>query len=405
MITKNSPIDSKGAGERNEKLILSLLRKHGKLSQTQLCRLAGIGSSTASTIVLRLREKNLISERQGESNKRGPKPVLLELNPNSHYVIAMEINPSYLVIGIYDSLGSNINKIKLLLGADHSVERVVELVSVNLAGLISRSGIEEEKILGLGITLSGSVSPDGVIQLSSPLGWREVHLRQILQKDIKYPIRIYSTKVRILAEIAAEPSLAAKNILYLNVANGVGSTLYMNGQIMDGATGRFGEIGHTIVDPRGPLCGCGHYGCLETFISGPAIARKIRSDIKQGTRSLLRNRISGDDDSIVPEEVIKYWSEAMRQGDPYSLGIREQLGKYLGQAAVQAINAYDPETVVLAGYVCQQCPEYLAEAIRERMRTEMYDWPLRKVEIIAARCGEDVLINGVTAAVLQRHYE
>lgn len=402
---KNSPIDSKGAGERNEKLILSLLRKHGRLSQTQLCRLAGIGSSTASTIVLRLREKKLISERQGESNKRGPKPVLLELNPNSHYVIAMEINPSYLVIGIYDSLGSNINKIKLLLGADHSVERVVELVSVNLAGLINRSGIEEEKILGLGITLSGSVSPNGVIQLSSPLGWREVHLRQILQKDIKYPIRIYSTKVRILAEIAAEPSLAAKNILYLNVANGVGSTLYMNGQIMDGATGRFGEIGHTIVDPQGPLCGCGHYGCLETFISGPAIARKIRSDIKQGTRSLLRNRISGDDDSIVPEEVIKYWSEAMQQDDPYSLGIREQLGKYLGQAAVQAINAYDPETVVLAGYVCQQCPEYLAKAIRERMRTEVYDWPLRKVEIIAARCGEDVLINGVTAAVLQRHYE
>jgi len=405
MVKKNSPIDSKSAGERNEKLILSLLRKQGSLSQSQLCRLAGMGSSTASTIVLRLREKNLISEKQGESSKRGPKPVLLELNPNSHYVIAMEINPSYLVIGIYDSLGSNIDKIKLLLGTDHSVERVVELVSVNLAGLIERSKVEAEKILGIGITLSGSISPDGVIQLSSPLGWKEVHLRQILQGHIKYPIRIYSTKVRILSEIAAEPSLAAKNILYLNVANGVGSTLYMDGQIMDGATGRFGEIGHTIVNPNGPLCGCGHYGCLETFISGPAVARKIRSDIKKGTRSLLQDWISGADDSIVPEEVIRYWGEAMRQGDSYSLGVREQLGEYLSQAAVRAINAYDPETVVLAGYVCQQCPEYLAKIIRKRMETGVYDWSLRKVEIIAARCGEEALINGVTAAVLQRHYE
>jgi len=405
MIIKSSPIDSKGAGERNEKLILSLLRKHGRLSQTQLCRLAGMGSSTASTIVLRLREKNLISEKQGESSKRGPKPVMLELNPDSHYVIAMEINPSYLVIGIYNSLGSDIDKIKLLLGTDHSVEHVVELVTVNLAGLVNRSGIEEEKILGLGITLSGSISPDGEIQLSSPLGWKEVHLRQILQEHIKYPIWIYSTKVRILAEIAAEPSLAAKNILYLNVANGVGSTLYMDGQVMEGTTGRFGEIGHTIVDSRGPVCGCGHYGCLETFISGPAIARRIRSDMKKGTHSLLRNWISGEDDSIVPEEVIRYWGEAMRQDDSYSLKIREQLGRYLSQAAVQAINAYDPETVVLAGYVCQQCPAYLAEIIRKRMETEVYDWYLRKLEIIAARCGEEALINGVTAAVLQKHYE
>jgi len=402
---KNSPIDSKCAGERNEKLILSLLRKHGRLSQTQLCRLAGIGSSTASTIVLRLREKNLISERQGESDKRGPKPVLLELNPNSRCVIAMEINPSYLVIGIYDSLGSNIDKIKLLLGTDHSVEHVVELVSVNLTGLIKRSGIEEEKILGLGITLSGSISPEGVIELSSPLGWKEVHLKQILQEHIKYPIRIYSTKVRILAEIAIEPSLAAKNILYLNVANGVGSTLYMDGQIMNGTTGRFGEIGHTIVDPNGPLCGCGHHGCLEAFVSGPAIARKILCDMKEGAKSVLEGWLAGDDGHVVPEEVIEFWGKAMRQADSYSLKIREQLGKYLSQAAAQAINAYDPDTVVLAGYVCQQCPGYFAQAIRERIRTEVYDWSLRKVEIIAARCGEEALINGVTAAVLQKHYE
>lgn len=405
MIVKNSPIDSKGAGERNEKLILSLLRKHGRLSQTQLCRLAGMGSSTASTIVLRLREKNLISENQGESNKRGPKPVLLELNPSSHYVIAVEINPSYLIVGIYDFIGQRNDQIKLLLGADHSIERVVELLSVNLAGLIDRSKVDSGKILGVGVTLSGSISPDGVIQLSSPLGWKEVHLKQILQEHIKYPIRIYSTKVRILAEIAAEPSLSAKNILYLNVANGVGSTLYMDGQIMEGATGRFGEIGHTIVNPDGPLCGCGHYGCLETFISGPALARRIRSDIKQGKNNHLRNWISGEDDSIIPEEIIRCWGEAIQQGDSYSLGLRDQLGEYLSQAAVRAINAYDPETVVLAGYVCRQCPEYLAKVIREHIETEVYDSSLRKVEIIAARCGEEALINGVTAAVLQGHYE
>ena len=105
------------------------------------------------------------------------------------------------------------------------------------------------------------------------------------------------------------------------------------------------------------------------------------------------------------EKAIKYWSEAIQQGDSYSLLIREQLGEYLSQSAVRAINAYDPETVVLAGYVCRQCPGYLAKVIHKRMETGVYDWSLRKVEIIAARCGDEALINGVTAAVLQKYYE
>ncbi|HPO69552.1 MAG TPA: helix-turn-helix domain-containing protein, partial [Anaerohalosphaeraceae bacterium] len=81
----NSPIDSKSAGQRNEHLILSMLRKHGRLSQSELCRLAGIRSSTASTIVARLREKGFVTERRGSSSKRGPKPILVELNPDYLY--------------------------------------------------------------------------------------------------------------------------------------------------------------------------------------------------------------------------------------------------------------------------------------------------------------------------------
>jgi predicted NBD/HSP70 family sugar kinase len=133
--------------------------------------------------------------------------------------------------------------------------------------LLNEHNLSPEYILGAGVTLSGSVSSGGIVHLSSPLGWKDVPLRQMLSEHFEFPIALYSNRVRLLAEIAADPELASKNILYLNVANGVGSTVYMNGRLVYGATGRYGEIGHNVIDANGPLCGCGHRGCLEAHIA------------------------------------------------------------------------------------------------------------------------------------------
>jgi len=86
----NTPIDSKNAGLRNEKLVLSLLRQHGELSQAQLCRLAGLSSSTASYIVGRLRQKRLIREQPGRSSKRGAKPIMLRIHPRGQLVVGAD---------------------------------------------------------------------------------------------------------------------------------------------------------------------------------------------------------------------------------------------------------------------------------------------------------------------------
>jgi DNA-binding transcriptional ArsR family regulator len=99
-----------------KKLILSLLRKHESLSQTQLCRLVGIGSSTASTIVSRLRDKGLVLENRGLSDRRGPKPVILRLNPDRFTVIGIEINPSYVTVGLFDFIGKMTDKIQISSG-------------------------------------------------------------------------------------------------------------------------------------------------------------------------------------------------------------------------------------------------------------------------------------------------
>ena len=395
---KNGPIDSKNAGQRNEKLILSMLVEHEKLSQAQLCTLAGIGSSTASTIVARLREKGLIIETPGHSTTRGPKPVVLELNPDCRYTVGVEINPSHLFIGLFNFKGQMKDKIRISLGSDHSLETVLDLLSVNVPGLLNRNRIENAKVIGVGVTLSGSVSPDGCVSLSSPLGWKDVHLKEHLQPFFEFPVSVYSNRVRLLSEFAISADLASKNILYLNLADGVGSTVYMDGKLISGSTGRYGEIGHIVVEPDGPICGCGQKGCLEAFISGPALANKIRNESDKALSACF----DGTDGSDIPEEFLKGWSGAAENGDSYALALRDYVADHFAQAACMLINCYDPEVIILAGYVSLHFHEYFAERIREKMQQNVYESSLRKIQIIPARAGEDALITGVSIAIRQR---
>lgn len=397
---KNSPIDSKSAGRRNEIMILTMLRKHGRLSQTELCRLAQIGSSTASTIVARLRDKGLVVETRGLSERRGPKPSMLELNPQSLYVIGAEISPSYLYIGLFNFIGQMKDKTRIPLGLDHSVRHVLELLNRHIPEIINRGKLDLDQILGAGFTLSGSVSADGSISLSSPMGWKDVPLKQKLGELFSFPVRVYSNRVRLLAEFEIEPALEAKNILYLNVANGVGATVYMNGRLMFGATGRYGEIGHTVVDPEGPQCGCGHVGCLEAFISGPALSARIMHDYQQGQAAIF-TALLANEKQPTPEELVAFWGEAVKDHDNYAIQLRQEVANLFADAAALAINSYDPDVVILGGYISLLFADFFTIAIRQKMLLGVYDNQLRDIQIIPARAGENAVIKGVAAAVLQ----
>lgn len=397
------PIDSRRAGRRNEKLILSMLQQHGKLSQSQLCRMARIGSSTASTIVARLREKGLVMETRGHSSSRGPKPVFIELNPDSRYVIGIEINPSFLYIGLFNFAGQCRDKIRVSLGTDHSLEHVLDLLSVNVHGLLGRNAVADEKVLGAGITLGGSILPDGCVALSSSLGWKDVHLKDRLQPFFTFPVAVYSNRVRLLSEFSLNPDLESQSILYFNVATGVGSTVYMNGKLVFGATGRYGENGHIVIDPAGPVCGCGHKGCLEALISGRALVDKIARDIQNGQTVHFVD--ANDLQSFAPEEALAGWPEAVDRGDDYAVRLRDYVADHYARAACMLINCYDPNVLILAGYISQHFTAYFSDCIRQKMQTDVYDNELRRIEIVPAMAGADALVKGAAIATTRQYFE
>ncbi|MDD5459478.1 MAG: ROK family transcriptional regulator [Phycisphaerae bacterium] len=395
-------IDSKTAGERNEKLVIELLREHKTLSQARICVKTGLGSSTISYIVGRLRDKGLIFEQTGQSSKRGAKPVLIAINAAALFVVGTEINPSYLLTGIFNFKNELIDQVRISLDTDHSVQKVVHLLEINIKGLLGKNEISDDKLIGIGITLSGSISSQGVVQLSSPLGWKNVPLKELLSEKFGCPISIYTTKVRLLAEINAEPALQSKNIVYFNVANGVGATVVVDGRLLHGSTNRCGELGHIVIDPNGPVCGCGQQGCLEAHISGLAIAKKIKHDIENGTNSILAELTNQQD---VPEDIVENLKQAIEKGDDYAVRLRDFIADKLSRSVAIAINLYDPDIIILAGYVNEIASDYFVEHIRNRFSTDVFDESFRKIEIISARAGQHALLRGVAAAVLQEQFK
>ena len=398
-MNKNA-VDSKTAGIRNEKLVIGLLRDKGALSQAQICKETGLISSTISYIVGRLREKGLIIEQPGQSSKRGAKPILIDINPTGQFIIGAEINPSYLLTGLFDFKNQLVDVVKLSLDPSHSVENVLHLMEVNSKGLLSKHNISYDKLAGIGVTLSGSVSTEGVVQLSSTLGWKNVPLKKQLYQIFDCPVDIYTTKVRLLAEMNAQPALSSNNVVYLNVANGVGTTAIIDGRLIHGSTNRCGELGHIVIDPDGPMCGCGQRGCLEAHISGPAIAKKIRQDLAAGTRSALSELIDEQDG---PEDIVEKWKQAIDRSDSYSIGLCDFVADRVSRSVAIAINLFDPDTLILAGYVIMENNGIIGQ-IKKRFATDVYDQASRNIEIMFARAGQHALIIGVATAVLQDQF-
>lgn len=396
------PIDSRNAGLRNERLVMSLLRQHGELSQAQLCQLAGLSSSTACYIVGRLREKKLITETRGASTKRGAKPILVRIRPRAQIVVGVEISPTSVFVGLFDFNCALIESLRATIPGDHSPEVVVDLVEINVRGLLSKHNINQENVVGVGLTVSGAISPQGVVQLSAPMGWKGVPLRELAQERFHAPVYVFTTRVRMFAEISLLPPGAASHIVLLNFADGVGATIAENAKVVHGASSRAGEIGHIVFDSNGPLCGCGHRGCLETFASGPALAARIRRDIENGTETVLRQWIDPED---APREVLSHLGRAIAGGDAYALEVRGLIADYVSRTTAIAINCYDPDLLILAGYVVAQSPEYFIRAAQDRIASDVFDHRSRDIKILVDRSGEESLIRGVATAVLNNLLE
>jgi predicted NBD/HSP70 family sugar kinase len=166
---------------------------------------------------------------------------------------------------------------------------------------------------------------------------------------------------------------------------------------MAGVAGVAGEVGHMVIDPNGSRCGCGNYGCWETYINQAALYRRVRAAVEAGQPSSLVAATEGQWERLTVGCIV----DAARLGDAVALAALDDTAHYLGLGLTNLINALNPQLVVLGGEM-SRASEFLVPRVKTLVRERALPGSRDSVEIVAATHGSDGAAMGGIASIYRR---
>jgi glucokinase len=275
-------------------------------------------------------------------------------------------------------------------GYDAVMQRMADL----FIQLIKSASMKKEEIGGIGIGVPGVLDLEKGETLflpNLPGTWPHVPLRDTIAKLTGLPTRLLNDVRSITnGEWLFGAGRGFDTVAVFAIGTGIGGGLVINGQLHLGIGGTGGELGHSTIDFNGPKCGCGNYGCLEAYSSGPAIAAMGMKAVSQGLTTRIADLCEYDLNRITPELI----AEAARSGDEIAMDIYEKAGFYLGIAAANVCVSIGPRRIILGGGVAQ-AGNLLLEPMRRSVKEHVFVMPVDQVEIVQSQLGNNAGVIGV----------
>lgn len=271
------------------------------------------------------------------------------------------------------------------------VDPVVDAIVDAAKDALKAANVSFSDIAAIGVGAAGLTDvSSGTIVLASNLGWQDVPLASLLAQRFDWtgPLIVdKDTNVAAVGEHRAGAGRGSNHLFYVTVGTGIGGGIIIDGNLYRGSAGAAGDFGHVIVEPDGPKCGCGGWGCLEVLASGTAIATQAEQAITAGGESRL-SRLSG---SITAVDV----AAAAKGGDILARQVFQDAARYLGIALASYANTNNPEKIVIGGGVAET-GDLLFESVRRTVRERALP-TARDVEIVPTQLGQRA---GVVGAAL-----
>jgi glucokinase len=281
-------------------------------------------------------------------------------------------------------------------GADAVIARMADAADEAL----KKSGLKMKRIAaaGLGVPSPVDVST-GVAFFSPNLGWRDVPVGRKLSKLIGKPVFVDNdVNLGTLGEFTMGAGRGVKNMVGIFVGTGIGGGIIVNGRLLRGRNHTGGEVGHMIVVPDGPLCGCGNRGCLEAVASRSAIARDIMAGIQRGAPTCITDLMRQSDNKLRSGVL----SQAYRSGDLLTTEVLNRAARYIGIAAASLLNALGTDRMVIGGGVFEALGDLLIPIVRQSFHEHAFDNAADGVDVVCAKLGDSaVALGGVVHAVME----
>lgn len=334
----------------NKHAAVDLIRFAGKsVSRTDIAEELGLTRAGVTIIINDLIDNGIILETESRTTPSGRPPVVLEINPEAGRVAAVDMGASHLSVAVGDYSAHILEETEQPFCIADGPERCLEEANQAMKALLDKMGLEFKDLSAVGLSVPGPVVADAGMVMSPPImpGWDRYPIRATQEELWKIPVTLNNdADLGAVGEWAFGAGRGEQNLAFIKVGSGIGAGLIINRQIFRGTTGSAGEIGHLTIEPDGPRCTCGNYGCLEAFAGGRAIEIRAQKLVESGRRTLLADP---NLKSISVRDVV----EAARKGDLIAQDILYQAGKYIGIAIAGLINLINPSVVIIGGGVAE----------------------------------------------------
>jgi N-acetylglucosamine repressor len=383
----------------NQSVLLNLIRAHAPISRPQLATLSGLSQVTVIKITNNLIDSHLVLERDYAESTGGRRAGLLEIHSEGAFAVGLMSQPSSLTGVILNLNGDLVYSQQWNFTLRDNYPQAIDFVVRCVEELFSKSGIPKEKIIGVGLGMSGLIDAERGCCIDSWLmNWQNVEISRPLEDRLGVPVFL-DNDVNCLAiyEKLFGRGLPYQHLLVVAIGRGVGLGIVVNGDLYRGAFGGAGEFGHTAVTTEGRLCACGNHGCLETYISESGIVKNYLEYVHSTTYSLEQG---------IQEPTILEVVERARSGDEAAIAAFQRAGILLGVSLANLVNIFNPECVMLTDpYVDESvlAGDLLLDPMHQAFKQHLFSQIGKDLHFIVEQSGFESWARGAGSLVL-RHF-
>ena len=386
MTTRTLKADPAAVRSHNRAVLLNLLRKLGPSSRVQLQKLSGLSGAAVTGVVATLIQEGLVVETVVAASTGGRPPILLALNYTAQAAVGVKLKTDEIDVVLTDG-GANIEAQLVLPLPDHSPQIVVEAIVRATRQLLRDTGRPAGQLVGVGVGMPGLIdSRRGVCVHSPILTWQDVPIAALLSAALGCPaFADNDVNALTVAERLFGPGMDADHLLVVTVGRGIGLGVVLGGRLHRGQQGGAGEIGHTVSQPEGRPCECGKRGCLEAYVSEPALVARYNESARTPVMDILDllDRRAAD--------------------DPLAVELFVDAARRLGFTLASLVNVLNPERIVIGGEGTRLGAPFFA-TVEQTLRANAFQGLADALEVSVHDDGEFAWARGAASLALQQTF-
>ncbi len=371
----------------------------GPISRTALIEHTAYRPATVGSIVTELLDQNLVIETGFHSNGQGRKRALLEINKKHICAVGMYFSSRHITYVLSQFDGGVIERVRIGYSVEKDKKELLSEIQSGVGEMLSQHS--ELKFVGIGICkplidpISYKNTKNSRNEYEAFSSWIEEELCRYLEESFSLPVEVFSgVTLPAQAEYTFGVAKGIDNFIWVELSNGIGTSIFCNGDAVGGARGFAGELGHTSTHSpnSGRLCYCGKPDCVEASSAWPAIKEAIVSELNRGVISSLNANLLNPEDLTV-EDV----REAIKAGDRICRYYVKRAAENIGAAIANAVTLLNPEMIVLYGFMLHLGDYFLQNL--ERAIRENVVFSSAEFEVKTSTVSESIMPLGAAANI------